>query len=63
MKSIEMMMKGRNFLSRDLERHEAKRDIWRKLLDGIDEIKAGGWKRHVVLTQRNHGTQGEEAET
>ena len=33
-------MKGRNFSDRDLERHDAKRDIRREVLDGIDEIKA-----------------------
>ena len=55
-------IKGSNFSDRDLERHEAKRDIWRVVLDGIDEIKAGGGKRSVVLTQGNHGNRGEEKE-
>lgn len=32
----------------DLERHEAKRDISRDVLNGIDEIRSGGGKRHVV---------------
>ena len=41
-------MKERKLSDRDLERHEAKRDIWREVLDGIDEIKAGGGKRYVV---------------
>jgi hypothetical protein len=30
-------IKGLNFSDRDLERHEAKRDIRREVLDGIDE--------------------------
>lgn len=56
-------MKRRKLSDKDLERHEAKRDIWREVLDGIDEIKAGGGKRVVVapkaernycLTQGNH---------
>ena len=41
-------MKGRKLSDRELERHEAKRDVWREVLDGIDEIKAGGGKRDVV---------------
>ena len=42
-------MKGRNFSDRDLERHDAKRDIRREVLDGIDEIKAGGGKRRTIM--------------
>jgi len=41
-------MKGRKLSDIDLERHEGKRDIWREVLDGIDEIKAGGGKRYLV---------------
>ncbi len=41
-------MKRSKLSERDLESHEAKRDIWREVLDGIDEIKAGGGKRFVV---------------
>ena len=41
-------MKGRKLSDREIERHEAKRDVWREVLDGIDEIKAGGGKRVVV---------------
>jgi putative transcriptional regulator len=41
-------MKRRKLSERELGRHEAKRDIWREVLDGIDEIKAGGGKRYVV---------------
>ena len=41
-------MNGRKLSGRELERHEAKRDIWQEVLDGIDEIKAGGEKRYVV---------------
>ena len=40
-------MKERKLSDRELERHEAKRDVWREVLDGIDEIKAGGGKRSV----------------
>ena len=41
-------MKVRKLSDGELERHEAKRDIWQEVLDGIDEIKAGGGKRYVV---------------
>jgi len=41
-------MKGRKFSDGEIERHEAKRDVWREVLDGIDEIKAGGGKRYIV---------------
>jgi hypothetical protein len=41
-------MKRRKLSDIDLEHHEAKRDIWREVLDGIDEIKAGGGKKYVV---------------
>jgi putative transcriptional regulator len=41
-------MKGRKLSDREIERHEAKRDVWREVLDGIDEIKTGGGKRYVV---------------
>ena len=41
-------MKGRRMSDSDLERHEAKRDIWREVLDGIDEIKNGGGRRIAV---------------
>ncbi|HOU55441.1 MAG TPA: hypothetical protein PK556_00715 [Smithellaceae bacterium] len=41
-------MKSSKLSGRELERHEAKRDVWREVLDGIDEIKAGGGKRVVV---------------
>ena len=41
-------MKEHKLSDRDLEHHEAKRDIWQEVLDGIDEIKAGGGKRYVV---------------
>ena len=41
-------MKNSKLSGRELERHEAKRDVWREVLDGIDEIKAGGGKRVVV---------------
>ena len=41
-------MKGRKLSDSELERHETKRDIWQEVLDGIDEIQAGGGKRYVV---------------
>jgi putative transcriptional regulator len=31
--------------ARTLARLEAKRDIWKEVLDGVNEIKAGGGKR------------------
>jgi hypothetical protein len=55
-------MKGRTFSDRDLERHEAKRDIRREVLDGIDEIKAGGGKMSVVLPQGNQYNRDEKKE-
>jgi len=42
-------MKERKLSDRDLERHEAKRDIWQEVLDGIDEIKAGAGKRKATV--------------
>ena len=41
-------MKGRRLSDKELKSHEAKRDIWKEVLDGIDEIKAGGGKRYTV---------------
>ena len=41
-------MTGHKLSDEELESHEAKRDIWREALDGIDEIKAGGGKRYAV---------------
>ena len=41
-------MKRRKLSGCEFERHESKRDVWREVLDGIDEIKAGGGKRCVV---------------
>jgi len=41
-------MKGRKLSDKEIELHEEKRDVWREVLDGIDEIKAGGGKRFVV---------------
>jgi len=41
-------MKGRKLSDRELERHEAKRDIWQEVLHGIDEIQAGGGNRYIV---------------
>ena len=32
-----------------LEKFEAERDVWREVLDGIREIKAGGGKRKRVM--------------
>jgi len=50
-------MKGHKLSDGELERHEAKRDIWREVLDGIDEIKAGGGKRYAV-EPKNRSCQG-----
>jgi putative transcriptional regulator len=33
---------------KELERHEAGRDVWQEVVDAIDEIKAGGGKRRAV---------------
>ena len=33
---------------RTLAQFEAKRDVWQEVLDGVQEIKAGGGKRVVV---------------
>jgi putative transcriptional regulator len=41
-------MKARKLSDRELEQHEAKRDVWQEVLDGIDEIKAGGGKRQLI---------------
>lgn len=41
-------MKGRKLSDKELQLHEAKRDVWQEVLDGIDEIKAGGGKRNLV---------------
>ena len=51
-------MKARKLSDKDLERHEAKRDIWREVLDGIDEIKAGGGKRYVVAPKKCEDRMG-----
>jgi len=50
-------MKKGKLSGNELERHEAKRDVWREVLDGIDEIKAGGGKR-VVVEAENGSCQG-----
>jgi putative transcriptional regulator len=36
---------------KELERHEAGRDVWQEVLDSVDEIKAGGGKRYSVEPQ------------
>jgi putative transcriptional regulator len=41
-------MKVHKLSEGELERREAKRDVWREVLDGIDEIKAGGGKRSII---------------
>jgi putative transcriptional regulator len=37
--------------SKELERHEASRDVWREVIEAVDEIKAGGGKRYTVEPQ------------
>jgi hypothetical protein len=45
-------MKRRKFSGGEFERREAKRDVWREVLDdGIDEIKGGGGKRYAVASK------------
>jgi putative transcriptional regulator len=39
---------SRKLTGKALEEHEAGRDIWQEVLDGIREIKAGGGKRYVL---------------
>jgi putative transcriptional regulator len=36
---------------KELERHEAGRDVWQEVLDSVDEIKAGGGKQYSVEPQ------------
>lgn len=33
---------------KELDKYEAKRDVWQEILDGVREIKAGGGKRTEV---------------
>jgi hypothetical protein len=49
-------MKAHKLSDGELDRHEAKRDVWREVLDGIDEIKTGGGKRYVVEPKTDHVT-------
>ena len=51
-------MKKHKLSDRELERHEATRDVWREVLDGIDEIKAGGGKRYVVAPKKCEDRMG-----
>lgn len=39
---------GKQLTGRELAQFEAKRDVWQEVLDGVQEIKAGGGKRVVV---------------
>lgn len=41
-------MKVNKLSKKELESREAKRDIWQEVLEGIDEIKAGGGNRYVI---------------
>lgn len=36
-----------------LEKFEAERDVWQEVLDGVQEIKAGGGKRRRVTPKSN----------
>ena len=38
----------RKLTAEELERRDAKRDIWAEVLEGIDEIRAGGGKKSAV---------------
>ena len=42
---------SRKLSGRALAEHEDKRDIWQEVLDSVDEIKAGGGKRSVIVPQ------------
>ncbi len=39
---------AKKLTGRALAQFEAKRDVWQEVLDGVQEIKAGGGKRVVV---------------
>jgi putative transcriptional regulator len=36
---------GKKLTGKALEKFEAERDVWREVLEGVQEIKAGGGKR------------------
>lgn len=42
---------SRKLSGKALTEHEAKRDVWREVLDSVDEIKTGGGKRYVMEPQ------------
>ena len=39
---------SRKLKGQALDEHEAGRDVWREVLDSVDEIRAGGGRRYVV---------------
>jgi putative transcriptional regulator len=41
-------MKRKKLTEKELERHEAGRDIWTEVLAGVDEIKAGGGRKYSI---------------
>jgi putative transcriptional regulator len=40
---------GKKLTGKALEAFEAQRDVWREVLEGVREIKAGGGKRKQVM--------------
>jgi putative transcriptional regulator len=41
----------RKLTEKEIARHESKRDIWKEVLDSIDEIKSGRGKRTKIAPQ------------
>jgi len=39
---------GKKLIGKTLAKFESKRDVWQEVLDGIQEIKAGGGKKTKV---------------
>jgi putative transcriptional regulator len=39
---------GKKLTGKALEKFEAERDVWKEVLEGVQEIKAGGGKRKKV---------------
>lgn len=54
-------MVDRKLSGKNLAEHEDKRDVWQEVLDSVDEIKAGGGKRHKHgLIQGSHTDKSSE---
>jgi putative transcriptional regulator len=45
---------GKKLTGKALAKFEAERDVWREVVEGVREIKAGGGKRKTV-TAKSHG--------